>query len=272
MKKLTRKKKYRSQGKDLQMINSTACLPFRALVRIILVAAVALALGCSGQKSGAAITGPTATGSTQNLIVNGNAEAAAGSIDGTPVTTPGWVSQGEATAAQYGINLWPALTDTGPADRGLNLFSGGQDDSASSLTQAIDVSRYASSIDKGHVTYTLSGWLGGYDGQDDNSTVSVTFKDGQGHELGTGSIGPVLASDRSNQTGLLPQSSEGPVPAKTRTATVEILMIRTDGTNNDGYADNLSIVFNGIDSTLLGSGALLKTGAAQLPIQAPTAP
>ena len=58
------------------------------------------------------------TVSSCNLIVNGNAEAALGSADGTPVSTPGWTSVGEATAAQYGVNGWPALTDPGLSDRG----------------------------------------------------------------------------------------------------------------------------------------------------------
>jgi hypothetical protein len=185
-------------------------------------------------------------GTSCNLIVNGNAEAAVGSADGTPVATPSWYSSGQATAAQYGVNGWPALTDSGPADRGLNLFSGGPADDMSSLTQSVSVSQFASLIDTGGVTYALSGWLGGFSSQDDNATLTVTFQNASNAALGTGSIGPVMASDRSSATGLLQRSSTGAVPAGTRTVYVVLSLIRASGTANDGYADNLSLVLSGI--------------------------
>jgi hypothetical protein len=239
--------------------------------RLFFLAAVAFTwfLASCGKHS----TSPTGTGSTGNLIVNGNAEAATGSNDGTPVSTPNWVSSGGATAAQYAVNGWPAPTDSGPADRGSNLFSGGPADSTSSLSQTVNVSHYAGSIDKNHVTYKMSGWLGGYSDQGDNATVTVTFEDSSGNALGAGSIGPVTASDRSNQTGLLPRSSGGPVPSGTRKVLVVIAMVRTDGTANDGYADNLSLIFSGIDADLLSDFVLGKTGAKRPLIpMAPTAP
>jgi hypothetical protein len=172
-----------------------------------------------------------------NLIVNGNAEAAIGSADGSPVATPGWTSTGEATAGQYGVNGWPALTDPGPADRGLNLFSGGAFDATSSLTQTVNVNQFASTIDASQVTYVLSGWLGGFEGQDDSATLTVTFQSASGTALGTGSIGPVTSSDRSGVTGLLQRSSTGAVPAGTRTVSVVLSLVRTEGWANDGYTD-----------------------------------
>ena len=48
-----------------------------------------------------------------NVIVNGDAEAAVGSVDALPVTTPGWTVTGEATAMQYGQAGYPASTDPG---------------------------------------------------------------------------------------------------------------------------------------------------------------
>ena len=192
----------------------------------------------------------SSTGSSCNLIVNGNAEATVGSVDGTPVPTPGWASAGEATAAQYGVNSWPALTDPGPTDRGLNLLSGGPSEDISSLTQTANVSQYASSIDTGHVTYALSGWLGGYEDQEDNATLAVTFQDTSGVVLGTVSIGPVTAADRKDATGLLQRSSNGTVPSGTRTVLVVLSLLRTDGTANDGYADDLSLVFSGLTAAV----------------------
>ena len=190
-------------------------------------------------------TGTTSSGTSCNLIVNGNAEAALGSADGTPVTTPGWYSSGQATAAQYGLNGWPALADPGPADRGLNFFSGGPGNDMSSLTQSISVSQFASLIDAGSVSYALSGWLGGFADQDDNATLTVTFQNASNAALATGSIGPVMASERSSASGLLQRSSTGAVPAGTRTVYVVLSLIRASGSANDGYADNLSLVLSG---------------------------
>ena len=203
--------------------------------------------GSQAKDAGAADAPADTTGvpSSCNLIVNGNAEAATGSADGTPVATPGWTATGEATAGQYGVNGWPGLTDPGPADRGLNLFSGGVADATSSLTQTINVAQFASSIDASRVTYELSGWLGGWQSQDDNATLTVTFQGATGLTLGTGTIGPVMGSDRGYATGLVQQSSSGAVPAGTRTVLVVLLMTRVSGSANDGYADDLSLVFSG---------------------------
>jgi hypothetical protein len=195
--------------------------------------------------------GPT----TCNLIVNGNAEAAIGSADGSPVATPGWTSTGEATAIQYGASGWLALTDPGPDDRGLNNFTGGWSDATSSLTQTATVSQFSSTIDANQVTYVLSGWLGGYSSQDDNATLTVTFQNAAGAALGTGSIGPVTSSDRGGVTGLLQRSSTGAVPAGTRTVSVVLSLVRVEGTANDGYADNLSLVFSGTGTAACNPGA-----------------
>ena len=202
---------------------------------------------------------------TCNLIVNGNAEAALGSTDGTPVSTPGWTSTGEATAGQYGAPYgYPGPTDPGPTDRGNNLFAGGVADEISTLTQTVNVSQYASAIDTSGVSYLLSGWLGGWDGQDDNAVLTVTFQSASGSALGTGTIGPVLSSDRSGTSGLFFRSTSGAMPSGTRTALVVLTLTRTSGTNNDSYADNLSLALGGagIPSGGCSPGPVLDGGSA----------
>jgi hypothetical protein len=233
----------------------------RSLVRsstTATLAAFCIGLLCA-QCGGSAKTSPT--GSSCNLIVNGDAEAAIGSPDGTPVPTSGWTSVGEATAIQYGASEYPALTDPGPSDRGLNFFAGGQSDPTSSLAQTINVSQYASSIDTGHVTYALSGWLGGWEDQGDSATLTVTFQDATGRALAAGSIGPVTEADRADVTGLSQRSSNGAVPSGTRTVSVVLSMIRTDGTANDGYADNLSLLFTEIAAASIGNCGTVPSGS-----------
>jgi hypothetical protein len=180
-----------------------------------------------------------------NLILNGNAEAAPGSTNESPVTTPDWTSTGGASAIQYGLSQFPTLSEA-PPDPGKNFFFGGADDAMGSLTQKIDVSQYSASIDGGQVTYVLSGWLGGYSDQGDSATLTVTFEGASGTAVGKGSIGPVTAAQRKDLTKFLEQSSKGPVPTGTRSVLVVLDMVRQEGSSDDGYADNLSLVFDGI--------------------------
>jgi hypothetical protein len=92
----------------------------------------------------------------------------------------------------------------------------------------------------------LSGWLGGYSDQGDSTTLTVTFEGASGTAVGKGSIGPVTAAQRKDLTKFLEQSSKGPVPTGTRSVLVVLDMVRQEGSSDDGYADNLSLVFDGI--------------------------
>ena len=59
-----------------------------------------------------------------NLIVNGNAEAAVGSLDGTPVATPGWTSVGEAW--RHLLEGWtPVRSETGTLCANVPSLQGG---------------------------------------------------------------------------------------------------------------------------------------------------
>jgi hypothetical protein len=209
---------------------------FASLASVLALSAVA----CSSS------SGSTAESDSPNLIQNPGAEAAIGSSSGAPVKTPDWTSTGGATALQYGAPSYPSSTDPGSPTRGKNFFAGGEADATSSLSQTIDVSQYATSIDTGDVKYALSGWLGGYSDQEDNAALTITFKSSAGSALGKGSIGPVTATERADTTEFLEKSSTGSVPANTRTVVVLLTMVRDQGTADDGYADDLSLVFDGI--------------------------
>jgi hypothetical protein len=70
------------------------------------------------------------------------------------------------------------------------------------MWQTINLTNFADSplIDTQVVKFNLSAWLGGYDIQDDNAMVSITFRNQTNHVLVNGiTIGPVLP--RSNDTG-----------------------------------------------------------------------
>ena len=215
-----------------------------------------------GASEASSVAVDAAFGPTGNLLVNGNAEAAAGSNDGSVVATsiPGWTTTGEANVLTYGAaGGYPATTDPGPTDRGLNFFAGGPDDTTSTFTQTVDLSAYETAIALGHVTLTVSGYLGGYSSQDDNAVLTITFLGGLVTDgglaadggpanvtLGTASIGPVLAADRGSVTGLIFKTATAAVPVGTTSVEAELVMTRLEGTANDGYADNLSVTLAGM--------------------------
>ena len=117
-----------------------------------------------------------------NLIVNPGAESAPGADADSVVRVPGWRTKGSFTAAQY---AWSdgdvSASSPGPKARGKNYFYGGPGGRLSSGAQAISVR--ASGIATGKVSFTLSGWLGGYADQGDNATLYLTWEDAAGHGL-----------------------------------------------------------------------------------------
>ena len=99
-------------------------------------------------------------------------------------------------------------------------------------------------ISSGKVTYLLSGWLGGYSDQGDNVQVYVTFEGAAGAPLSKVTLGPVTEAQRNGNSELLFRQVTGKVPASTSTVLVKLVMSRTDGSDNDGMADNLSLVLS----------------------------
>jgi hypothetical protein len=179
-----------------------------------------------------------------NLVRNGDAEAAAGSLEGASVGTPYWLGDiGEFTAVPYNApGGFPAVpTDTVPSERGFNFFAGGNA-ASSTRFQAVDLTAAGAAIDGGGVRYTLSADLGGYLNQADNATFQLTFYNAGNALVGSPvTLGPVTPADRSDQTGFVGVSATASVPVGARFANLTVHMAASVG-YNDGYADNLSLV------------------------------
>lgn len=184
---------------------------------------------------------------------------------------PGWTTtSGNFTAVQYDIGGFPAASDPGPANRGSNFFAGGPNIASSSAFQFISLAPDASVIDTRQASFTLSGYFGGFGGQNDYSFLTATFLDASGSTLGSTQVGSVSSADRVGVTGLLLRSADGFVPAGARTVNLGLGMVRTDGVYNDGYADNLSLVLHQSAapvpeaSTTISLGLLLGMGTLAL--------
>ena len=113
------------------------------------------------------------------------------------------------------------------------------------MWQTISLANYVSPqiIDNSSVQFNLSAWLGGINDQDDSTTVTLTFSDSNNQMLGnTTSVGPVLAADRGNISSLIFQQGNATVPIGARTMSVLVTMTRFFGTNNNGAADDISVI------------------------------
>ena len=194
-----------------------------------------------------------------NLILNPGADVDASSTADTPPLVPtSWTATSTAGYLAWGIpGGGPVATDPGPADRGTNFFFGGNDVSTS-LTQTISLSSFTALIDSGSASYDLSGWLGGYAFQRDNTVVTATFKDAGSVDLGSAAtLGPVTNTDRNNITGLFFRQTGTALPVGTRTVTIQMDFTRVDGAFNDGYADSLSFKVTSAVSSAPEPGTLI---------------
>jgi hypothetical protein len=169
--------------------------------------------------------------------LNPDAEAGPGTNDDSIVKVPDWKQTGGFTAAQY---AWSggdiSATTPGPKNRGKNYFYGGPGFARSTGTQVIPLG----SLPHGVVDYAVSAWLGGYADQGDNAALNVTFENASGATTGSVALGPVTAAQRDNNSELLYRHKIGRVPTGTVSVKVALVMVRKEGSDNDGMADNLS--------------------------------
>lgn len=120
---------------------------------------------------------------------------------------------------------------------------GGLNSALPSAVQSIDLSTLATAIDADLLTFSVSGYFGGYLNQEDRANLVVRFRGSTNNILRSGETGIVSSEDRGDVTGLLFRSFSGArVPPGTRRVDVTIWMGFYSGDYNDGYADNLSLI------------------------------
>lgn len=192
------------------------------------------------------LQGPPPPPPSGNLLVNGNAEAGEGSLDGvTPVASiPGWVRAPGSpfSVLRYATTApgFPMATTPGSPTRGANYFFGGTAAMSASLSQVVTLdAALLARVDSGQARYTASGWFGGFEAQNDRATLRLEFLSATDAALGTGEVGGVTDTDRADVTSLLFRTTGGPVPANTRKVRATLESTHDEGMSVDGYADDL---------------------------------
>lgn len=212
------------------------------LVSLCATAAACVATAALAPAAGAAAdrTAPAPV----NLIRDAGAAGATPTSGGDKVHVKGWTvsDHSQFTAVAYGAPGFPDENSPGPKHRGKNFFAGGPSGDTSKGTQTDSLQPYRQLISAGKAHFVLAGWLGGYDTQRDDATLSVTWLDGNGQAVGdVTKLGPVTEQQRKGVTGLRHRQAAGAVPKSAHSALITLHMVRVDGAYIDGYADNLSL-------------------------------
>jgi hypothetical protein len=160
---------------------------------------------------------------TGNLLVNGDAEQG----------TTGWIAvDGPLEALTAG-----ECNGVEPYEGERYFVIGGlcEDEAAfGEARQRVDVSAYAEVIDRGERLAELVAYLRDFDGSDEVS-VGLVFHDAQGDELSR-------STPQTSRLGRWTRVVDAPeVPAGTRQIDVVMTGTRHAGTDNDSYADALSL-------------------------------
>ncbi|CAF1489237.1 unnamed protein product [Adineta steineri] len=232
------------------------CLICAALILIGLIVTIAILISLHNSKTTTSITSTyttTLTTSTttttiispSNWLINGDGESGLCSTNNSVVHPTGWNLNGSITQVYYNNSEANILsTDPGPNNRGRCFFYGGPSPFDSSMWQYVNMSNLINPIliDNQTIYFNFSAWIGGYQGQTDNAQVSLTFLNQINQQVGsTFTLGPVTNTQRSNQTSLLFQSSNGFVPVGARSFLVMVKINFFQGYDNDGNIDNIDL-------------------------------
>ncbi len=220
----------------------------------------------------------TAALPTGNLLTNPAGEAAptvgAGELRSVP---SGWTqraplvedTQGAYDSCYGGSEVGGVITERDvlekefgePIHGGARFFFAGQW-GLSELTQEVKVSAEATGAQ-----LLIGGDFGGFSDQQDFATLNAEFLNGSGTKLAGLGTARVTPSERGNATGFVHREARTNVPAGTAEIRFVLFQERTDGADNDGYADNLYATF---DATAPAMPTPL--GDAACPYSAPVTP
>jgi len=191
-----------------------------------------------------------------NVVQNPGSEDSPGTDVPTVVKPVGWSTTGALSTWTY-----PAAEGDRPTKAfaatiggGKNFFSGGPGDNSGkqtthTATQTIDASGAATEIDARQVGATLTAFIGGYTAAEDLATVTASFLNAAGAELGSVRVGPVTRDDRKRLTVLVKRTAQANVPPNTRRIAVAITVTADGNGANHAFIDNISLMLGKASTT-----------------------
>lgn len=203
--------------------------------------------------------------SAQYILTNGDAESGSVSSDGmTTVPIPGWTVAGTITVVEYGNpGPFPAATDRPGGGTPEKLFVGGPGAGLSTATQVLHIPQEMwVDIDgnPGFWGFGIEAVLGGWESDEDNARLVVSFLDADLGNIETSTVGPVTAADRNNTTALEWVSRYWQVPVGARHVQIVLEMNNVNGGYNHAFADDIFSYFAYPDPVETVSWSRIKLG------------
>jgi hypothetical protein len=161
-----------------------------------------------------------ATGSTDNLLENGDAEA-----QGAP--PPSWT-----IASGPGWQTTPSMARTGAR----SIFGGTQDSGEVVLYQVVSIAEFAAALEEESLQISFRGWSRAWGSGDDPHRFRLEFLDASGTVLES------FQSDSHSSTTWTEVADTRYPPADTRSVSVRLHCDHIAGQTCGGYFDDMSVV------------------------------
>ncbi|WP_243062026.1 hypothetical protein [Humibacter sp. RRB41] len=200
------------------------------------------------------VSNPDATYSTRR----GDVPGGSGTTSGTTVPDPDgvllpdcWAVTSTILGSDPANEITSVVSSSYPGATGSTFYGGrSANDKAptGTVTTASQTIKLDSLGDVAGKTFELTGSLGGYANQDDNTVITATWEDGSGNSVTDASgssavtkLGPVMAIDRGDVSSEVPRTAYGTVPAGAEQVVVTMTFTHGGAGNNDASADNLGL-------------------------------
>ena len=135
----------------------------------------------------------------------------------------------------------PVLSDLTDTLHGVRVIRLGRGEECDAAIQFITITGRNNAIDSGHVKVVLSARMGTYGTQPDTANVTLSFRDGNNHQLTTPHSGSLALASVTRTNGSFKLVSASRVlPQKARMLRVILSASNTTG-YCDAYFDNISV-------------------------------
>jgi len=194
----------------------------------------------------AATLAAASLGAQANLIANGSNELplVGGNI-------PFWT---ETLGSSWGLRA----NSPDPHEGSYYFFAGAS--ARAILSQTIDLSPYAATIDAGRQQFDFSGWVATWpQAPSDTAQIVLTWRAADNSVLATFDTGEIVSTNVWRQV-----TDTRLAPALTRSLRIDLVSDRNAGTNNDGYFDALVLQTSTLPVPEPASGAMAALGVAAL--------